>query len=111
VHLLCFVCNNLSFWFLVLQIHPSAHEVSLNLCMAVCCMVVGAVFLVFFLSWAQIWLMPYMCNERSNCPGLIFRNRGPERTSNCIEDSANKGNHAYPCMAQKMVAISTMDHN
>ena len=48
MHLLCFVCNNLSFWFLVLQVHPSAHEVNLNLCLAVCCMVVGAVFRVFF---------------------------------------------------------------
>ena len=53
----CFVCLCIfcvlfvticHFVFLVLQVHPSAHEVNLNLCMAVCCMVVGAVFLVFF---------------------------------------------------------------
>ena len=41
--------------------------------------------------------------QRSNCPVPIpffVRNRGPERASNFIEDSA-----------QKMAAISTMDHN
>ena len=41
--------------------------------------------------------MPYMCNvQRNNCPVPIFRHGGPERTSNFIEDSA-----------QKMAAIST----
>ena len=42
---------------------------------------------------------------------LCLRIQGPERTSNLIEDSASKGNHAYPCMAQKKAAIPTMDHN
>jgi hypothetical protein len=38
-----FVC-----YFGVLQVHPCVHEVSLNLCIVVCCMAVAAVFFVSF---------------------------------------------------------------
>lgn len=84
----------------VLQVHPCAHEVSLNLSIAVCCMAVAAVAFVSFEFGPSLAYALHV--QRSNCPVPIpfFRNRGPERASNFIEDSA-----------QKMAAISTMDHN
>ena len=51
VHFLCFVCNGLSFglsMFCKCSLLPFAHEVSLNLWMAVCCMAVAAVVFCFF---------------------------------------------------------------
>ena len=88
-----FVC-----YFGVLQVHPCVHEVSLNLCIVVCCMAVAAVFFVSFEFGPSLaYALHVQC---SNCPVPIFRHRGPERTSNFIEDSA-----------QKMAAISTMGHS
>ena len=42
---------------------------------------------------------------------LCLGNQGPERTFYFKDDWASKGNHEYPCMAQKKAAIPTMDHN
>ena len=56
----------------VLQVHPCAHEVSLNLSIAVCCMAVAAVAFVSFEFGLSLAYALHV--QRSNCPVPICSN-------------------------------------